>query len=136
MSTFVTLIIVFIVFVLIKFAFANNEQGNKVQSEGGMRVKYATLIHHILVGDKNARIIDEGRTHITIGQKSMTGTVIIDIVQTFGSVTIVWELDNAIFGKHRKEFEFSENMSQDIMFKRIEAELSAYQQTILSKHIS
>lgn len=51
------IIIAIVVIIAIKFANDCNEQADAVAKQGGMRIKYRTLINYILSSDPKCKII-------------------------------------------------------------------------------
>lgn len=134
MTGFVIFIVIVVVYVLIKFFNANDEQSAKVQSVGGMKVKYATLINKIMAADPKFKIVDSGKTHITIGMSGPAASTVFDLVQTFGTITIRCIMKNAIFGDKTIEWEFNENKDQNAMFAKINADLMEHQISVLKQY--
>lgn len=127
------IIIGIILFIIIKFAGDTNKQANAVAKQGGMRNKYRTLVNYALSGHKHSRIISEDGTGITIGCGSPGGSTYIDIVQTFGTVTVRWQSKSILLGNHKLEWEFDEFMDQEKMIEKIENDIDVYMTNVIQK---
>ncbi|WP_288316090.1 hypothetical protein [uncultured Mediterranea sp.] len=123
-----------IVFIGIKFIIDYNKQANYVAKQGGMKRKYGTLINYLLALHEENRILQEGTTHIRLGYISFGGSVIFNIVQTFGNVTIQWESNNQLFGKHKLEWNFNEFMNQEEMIHKILHDINVYSSNVVNKY--
>lgn len=128
-----TLILLVVGFVVVKFVIDMSKQGKQVSAEGGMRTKYRVLIDRLLSGDPRSRVIREDRTAVLLGMSSAGGSTTFDVVQTFGSVTVKWNVNSPIFGKHSTEVSFPEDMDQNEMADRLEAKVGAYQQRLFAQ---
>ena len=125
---------VLIAFIGIKFLLDYNKQANYISKQGGMKRKYNVLISRLLALHEGNRIFQEGTTHVRLGYVSYGGSVIFNIVQTFGNVTIQWESNNRLFGKHKLEWDFNEFVDQDEMFNRILHDINAYSTNVMNKY--
>lgn len=118
---------------IIKFLKANNEQASSVAKQGGMRKKYRTLVNHFLSGRSDCRVVRETGTSIVVGSSSAGGSTYFDIVQTFGTVTVVWRSSSVMLGKHKIEWEFNEFMDQNDMIKKIDNDTEVYMMNVIQK---
>jgi len=131
MGIFLIIIAVIVVGIIIKFAADSTKQSSEVKSQGGMRKKYATLINHILRSDPKAKIFQEENTFISAGVSGIAGSTIFYIQQTYGNVTIQYEVkNNPIVGFLKKEWTFPENMDQDLMWERMNNDIGMVLQNI------
>ena len=124
---------VIVAFVVIKFLIDMSKQGSQVAAEGGMRQKYRVLIDHLMSGDPRIQIIREDRTAVLVGMSSVGGSTTFDVVQTFGSVTVKWNVNSPLFGRHSVEMSFPESMDQNEMAERLENKIGAYQENVFSR---
>ena len=124
---------VIVAFVVIKFLIDMSKQGSQVAAEGGMRQKYRVLIDHLMSGDPRSSIIREDRTAVLVGMSSIGGSTTFDVVQTFGNVTVKWNVNSPLFGKHSVEMSFPEGMDQNEMAERLENKVGAYQENVFSQ---
>lgn len=119
-------IISFLVLIIGKFLWDLAKMERKILREGGMRKKYETFINLILQQDKEARVVNEKLSDISIVLTTMSGRAIINILASFGSVTITWLLDSYLFGKHKLMWEFDKDEDQEYMFERMNKEINIY----------
>lgn len=124
MVTFISLVVVA---VIIKFLYDRNQQSVQIGRQGGMSVKYRTIIDFILNGHQNSKIFQETSDSITLGVSNVGGTTIFMLLQTFGKITIKWEVNSPLYGKHKLDWEFPEFMDQEKMLERIANDLEKYQ---------
>lgn len=124
-----TFIIVVIVIFFGKFLIDCAKQSNSMKSQGGMRTKYAILIKQLL-DNPNARVIQETSTFINICASSIGGTQAFMLQQTFGSISIQLHVkNNPVFKDFIMEWTFPENMSQELMLKKINDDMLLKMQT-------
>lgn len=125
-------IILVIVFIIGKFLFDKNSQASKINMEGGMRNKYRDLIEFLMAGDSRSKIFHETSDSIKLGLSNTGGTTLFILTQTFGYVTVQWNIDNPIFGKHKMEWDFPEYSDQKKMTERIANDLGKYQKNLMN----
>ena len=111
------IIIVIIVFIAFKLGSTSGQVVGRVNSSGGMRVKYSKLLKLILDGHKDCKIIYETRTYIRAGISNYGGTTLFHIQQSTGNrVIIQYEIkDNPIVPSFQLEWTFPDDMDQDKM---------------------
>lgn len=127
------LIALVIIFIL-KFLFDTFMQSNDIKKQGGVRKKYSVLIDYILSGHKDARVVKESNTYIAVGVSGIAGSTIFHIQQTYGNVTIQFEVkNNPIFGHIKKEWTFPENMDQELMIQRMNEDIGEAIQSLISE---
>ncbi len=119
-------IISFLVLVIGKFLWDRAKMERRILREGGMRMKYETFINLILQQDKEARVVNEKPSDISIVLTTMSGRVIINILATFRSVTVTWLLDSYLLGNHKLMWEFDKDEDQEYMFERMNKEINVY----------
>lgn len=129
------IIVAIIVIILIKFISDSNRQAKVVIKQGGMRVKYKTLVMYFLQSSPNAQIVQENSTFINVGIVSSGYKMAFFITQTYGTVTIEWKMESQILGKHRLEWQFDEFMDQEKMIEKIENDLEIYQNNMIQKYM-
>ena len=117
----IIILVVIVLIVLFSFNSDRQKQIQKIDSEGGMRKKYAFLIDY-LCGSQGS-ILRQSGSSIVLGASSIGGSTIFTLIQTFGSVTIKWEINSPVFGKHSLEWEFPENEDQKTIFTKINTDL-------------
>jgi hypothetical protein len=126
-----TFIIIIIVLIIVKFLYDKNQQSVQVGRQGGMANKYRILIAHLMVGHSNTSIFQETSDSISLGVSNAGGSTIFRLLQTFGKVTIRWEMNSPLFGKHNLEWDFSEYMDQEQMFERMGNDIAKYQENAI-----
>ena len=119
-------IISFLVLIIGKFLWDRAKMERRILRDGGMRKKYETLINLILQQDKEARVVNEKTSDISIVLTTMSGRVIINILATFRSVTVTWLLDSYLLGNHKLMWEFDKDEDQEYMFERMNKEINVY----------
>jgi len=119
-------IISFLVLIIGKFLCDRAKMERRILRDGGMRKKYETLINLILQQDKEARVVNEKPSDISIVLTTMSGRVIINILATFRSVTVTWLLDSYLLGNHKLMWEFDKDEDQEYMFERMNKEINVY----------
>lgn len=119
-------IISFLVLIIGKFLWDRAKMERRILREGGMRKKYETFINLILQQDKEARVVNEKPSDISIVLTTMSGRVIINILATFRSVTVTWLLDSYLLGNHKLMWEFDKDEDQEYMFERMNKEINVY----------
>lgn len=119
-------IISFLVLIIGKFLWDRAKMERRILKEGGMRKKYETFINLILQQDKEARVVNEKPSDISIVLTTMSGRVIINILATFRSVTVTWLLDSYLLGNHKLMWEFDKDEDQEYMFERMNKEINVY----------
>ncbi|MBN1181189.1 MAG: hypothetical protein JXB49_02805 [Bacteroidales bacterium] len=119
-------IISFLVLIIGKFLWDRAKMERRILREGGMRKKYETFINLILQQDKEARVINEKPSDISIVLTTMSGKVIINILATFRSVTVTWLLESYLLGNYKLMWEFDTNEDQEYMFERMNKEINAH----------
>lgn len=127
------IIIAIVIVVLIKFIRDSNKQANAVAKQGGMKIKYRTLINYILSSDPKCRIIQETATFISVGVSGISGSTVFFIQQTFGSVTIQYKVKSQVFGNHQLEWKFDEFIDQEKMIEKITHDIDVYNNNMIQK---
>ncbi|HJG14286.1 MAG TPA: hypothetical protein K8V07_20480 [Bacteroides xylanisolvens] len=127
------IVIGIVVIMLIRFANDSNKQANAIIKQGGMKVKYKTLINYLLSQDPNAKIVQETNTLISIGLLGISGSTIFIVSQAYGEVHIQWKVDSNVFGKHQMEWYFNEFLDQTKMIEKITNDLTVYQTNMVQK---
>lgn len=120
------IIISFLVVIIGKFLWDRAKMERKILREGGMRKKYETFINLILQQDKEAKVVNEKPSDISIVLTTISGRVIINILATIRSVTVTWLLDSYLLGNHRLIWEFDKDEDQEYMFERMNKEINVY----------
>lgn len=116
-------VIVVIIIVVIAFIIGS-KSGKMVSSStnaGGMRVKYAKLLEHILNGHPESKIVVETRTYLRAGVSNYGGTTMFHIQQNVGGTVLIdYEVShNPAVPGFTLHFSFPDTMDQDEMYERI-----------------
>lgn len=98
-------------------------QKRQVQSEGGMRIKYAMLVAWIMSEYPGARILQEESTFLNVGVLGMAGRTVFWLTQTWGNVTIQYQSINTLTGTTKLEWEFPEDMPQEQMIAKMNSDI-------------
>jgi hypothetical protein len=125
------IIIVVIAFIAIKIFIEGNKLSDSVVKQGGMKIKYRTLINYLLKEDPNAKIIQESSVFISIGVSGISGKTVFNIQQTDRNVIVEWKVKNQIFGNHQLKWTFDEFLDQNIMINKIKNDLMVYQNNVM-----
>ena len=93
----------------------------RVRSDGGMRLKYSTLINNILQGHRDCKILVETRTYIRVGVSNFGGSTIFHIQQCpDNTVMIDYDVsNNPVIPNFSLRFTFPDTMNQDEMMEQI-----------------
>lgn len=127
------IILATVIYIIFKFLSDVNKQKEMVKKSGGMQKKYQTLLNYILAGDSRAKVLKVTDDSIIAGAQSIGGTTLFILTQTFGNITIQWKVDSPVFGKHSKEWIFSESIDQEVMFDKINNDLTIYQSKLFNQ---
>ena len=108
------IVIAVVVFIAFKLGSTSGQIVGRVNSSGGMRVKYAKLLENILGGHKDSKIFVETRTYIRAGVSNYGGTTLFNIKQsTDNKVIIQYEVkDNPIVTPVQLEWTFPDDIDQ------------------------
>ena len=119
-------IIAIILYIMFRFFRDLEKQKRKIAIEGGMRIKYSTLVNYMLSGHQNCKVHQESADSILVGAVSYGGQTSFELIQTFGSITITWRSESPLFGKHKLEWQFPEYTNQEKIINQINSELEDY----------
>lgn len=117
----IVILVVIVGIILYNVGHKSGETISSVRSDGGMRLKYAKLLNHILEGHKDCKIIAETRTYIRAGVANYGGSTMFHIQQCPNN-TVMIDYDvsnNPVYGKFSLRFTFPDNMNQDEMMEQI-----------------
>ncbi|MEZ5002525.1 MAG: hypothetical protein R2730_05765 [Chitinophagales bacterium] len=127
------LIIIVIGFGLYMFRKIYNEDKQKLAVQGGITIKYRTLISELAsLNDKN-QITVKGK-HCFIWFNFKGGRNIIRVGHSFGNVYIRWEMDMNLLGeqsKHQLKWKFWENYDQKLMAQKIAMDIEMYNKHVM-----
>ncbi len=116
---------VILVIIAIVIAFRiGSKSGEMISSStnaGGMRVKYAKLLEHILNGHPESKIVVETRTYLRAGVSNYGGTTMFHVQQNVGGIVLIdYEVShNPAVPSFTLRYSFPDTMDQDEMYDRI-----------------
>ena len=121
MVMWVIILIIIVAVIVYKFGKNSGEAIGRVNSDGGMRLKYSKLLNHILQGHKDCKILAETRTYIRAGVSNYGGSTIFHIQQCpNNTVMIDYDIsNNPAVPDFSLRFSFPDTMDQDEMMKQI-----------------
>ena len=107
-------------FLAFKFGSSSGQSIERVQSEGGMRVKYAKLLEHIRGGHSGSQIFTETRTYLKAGVSNYGGSTFFHLQQSGNTLLIEYEIkDNPTCPPFTLKWSFPDSMDQDEMMIKI-----------------
>ncbi|MDE6497627.1 MAG: hypothetical protein K2L21_03095 [Muribaculaceae bacterium] len=117
----IVILIIIGVFIVYKFGKNSGETIGRVQSDGGMRLKYATLVKNILEGHKDCQIMMETRTYLRIGVSNYGGSTIFHIQQCPNNIVMIdYDVaNNPAVPQFSLRFTFPDTKDQDEMMDEI-----------------
>lgn len=118
---------IWVILVIIAIVIAyriGSKSGEMISSSinaGGMRVKYAKLLEHILNGHPESKIVVETRTYLRAGVSNYGGTTMFHIQQNVGGTVLIdYEVsNNPAVPSFTLHYSFPDTMDQDEMYDRI-----------------
>lgn len=117
----VIILIIIAVIIIYRLGKNSGEVIGRVRSDGGMRLKYSTLINNILQGHRDCKILVETRTYIRVGVSNFGGSTIFHIQQCPNN-TVMIDYDvsnNPVMPNFSLRFTFPDTMNQDEMMEQI-----------------
>lgn len=103
-------------FLAFKFGSSSGQSIERVQSEGGMRVKYAKLLEHILGGHGGSQVFAETRTYLKAGVSNYGGSTFFHLQQSGNTLLVEYEIkDNPTCPPFNLKWSFPDSMDQDEM---------------------
>jgi len=130
MSGIIIFIIVIVVFVLFSFAKDSYKEKDKVVKEGGMRVKYKTLIDNFVSPSDGLRIVKETSNYVCVAMNNSSGKIVFHFQHTFNQINVIFEMKNLFLGEHKLEWDFPETMDQNEMIRQIETRTRQYMDNV------
>lgn len=120
------IIVVIVLVVVYNISSSSNKVVERVNDYGGMRIKYATLLNHILSGHEDSKVFVETRTYLRAGVANYGGKTIFHIQQsTNNSVIIHYDVtDNPVVAPIHLEWVFPDTMDQDVMFTKMNMDIA------------
>ena len=133
LSAFLIFIILVVVVAIIKFAKSSIVETDKIVKEGGMRIKYKTLIDNFIDPSSGMKIIEETNKYVCVGMKNSSGSIVFHFQHTFNQIDVTFEMKNIFIGNHKLDWSFPETMDQDEMIEQIETRTRQYMNNVNSK---
>jgi len=133
MSAFVIFLIIIGVFAVIHFARDSFNESEKVVKEGGIRIKYKTLIDNFADPTSGMKIVKETNKYICVGMTNSSGSIFFHFQHTFSQIDVTFEMKNMFIGNHKLEWSFPETMDQQEMIDQIETRTKQYMDNVTSK---
>jgi Asp/Glu/hydantoin racemase len=97
MSGFVIFLILIGIIIVIKFASDSSGDTDKIVKEGGMRVKYKTLIDNFVDPESGLKIIKETNKYVCVGMNNAAGSLAFHFQHTFSVINVTYELKNVFW---------------------------------------
>ncbi len=98
---------------------------NQVDTHGGMRQKYSTLIKE-LTTNPNSKVVKITRDHIQISCAMQTTITNFFITENFNGIEIEWEARLGLMGNHNKKWTFPSTTSNDEIIRKMGADIEDY----------
>ena len=124
--------VIFIGGILI-YLFISTKKGEvqKVQSQGGLYLKYKELIDHFLT-IPNIEIEKKNNYSIILAMKDKYVVTRFTIGHGFEDVSVFWSHQSYTLGNHSLNWKFPESLPQSQMIETIERELEIYHRNLVS----
>jgi len=125
----IILILIGVIIYLVAFNASNNNLKQQIHHQGGMLLKYSTLINYLESLDPNFKILAVTDKTVTIGYNVPSGYIDFHIVQTFVKLHVRFNLQNNIIGHN-----FNPSLDQAKMFEEIQQGLALFDTKLSNKH--
>lgn len=103
-------------FLAFKFGSTSGQTVERVQSEGGMSVKYAKLVEHILGDHSGSQVFTESRTYLKAGVSNYAGSTFFHLQQSGDMLLVEYEVkDNPVYPYINMKWSFPDSMDQNEM---------------------
>ena len=109
LSTILIFVILVVVVVVIKFAKSSIVETDKIVKEGGMRIKYKTLIDNFIDPSSGMKIIEETNKYVCVGMKNTSGSVVFHFQHTFNQIDVTFEMKKHLYWQSQIELVFPRN---------------------------
>lgn len=126
-------VIIILIIAAILFFFIRDwyKQNKKMAKEGGMITKYKLLIDFLKEGDPRTKIYRATNDEVVVGLEVMGGYSKFTLYQTFETITIQWISESNIYGKHKLNWEFAQNLDQQKMIQLIADKMNELNKNIM-----
>ncbi len=111
------IILTTIAFIIYSFFSDREKMKIKIDSEGGMQIKYAILINH-LTYQEDSKILKVSRDHLFFKLTRPNITSYFNLTQSFNNLIVTWKAKGT-FGELNEKWEFPSNMNQTEMAEKI-----------------
>lgn len=135
MEFIVFLIIAIVVLMIFHFIKDSYSESNSVAKEGGIRIKYKTLIDHFICPEEGLNVLSETNTYVCVGTKNAAGSMVFHFQHTFKKINVTFKLNNVFLGNHKLEWDFPETMPQEDMIRHIETKTRSYMDNVSAKYL-
>lgn len=125
-----TVIILVVLLILGKFFWDRHKMEQAIKKKGGMKVVYGGLISRLLETHPKCKIFHEKPTYISLGVADAFTVTLFELIPTFGSVSVTYNVSSNFFGKHKLQWEFDDKEDPDFMIDKIETDIESYLQNI------
>lgn len=132
MSTFLIFVIIIVIIVIFNFAKDSYNENDKLVKQGGMRVKYRTLIDNFIDPDSGLDVVKETNNYVCVGTQNAAGSIAFHFQHSFNKITVTFEMKNLFIGNHKLDWTFPETMDQQQMIDRIESGTRQYMDNVSS----
>lgn len=133
MSTFLIFVAIIVVIIIFNFAKDSYNENDKLVKQGGMRVKYRTLIDNFIDPDSGLKVVKETNNYVCVGMKNASGSIAFHFQHTFDKINVTFEMKNIFIGNHKLDWTFPEFMDQQQMIDRIESSTRQYMDNVSSQ---
>ncbi|NCQ11419.1 MAG: hypothetical protein GW809_04585 [Bacteroidetes bacterium] len=130
----IILILIGVIIYLVAFNASNNNLKQQIHHQGGMLLKYSTLINYLESLDPNFKILAVTDKTVTIGYNVPSGYIDFHIVQTFVKLHVRFNLQNNIIGHNKFDWDFNPSLDQAKMFEEIQQGLALFDTKLSNKH--
>lgn len=117
-------------FLIYLFISTKKEEVDKVKSQGGLYLKYRELIDHFLT-IPNIKVEKKNNSSMILAVKDQYVVTRFTIGHGFEDVSVFWNHQSVMFGKHSLNWTFPESLPQSQMIDTIERELEIYQRNLI-----
>lgn len=102
----------------------------EIKKKGGMKIVYGGLISHLLETHPKCKIFHERPTYISLGVANAGAVTLFELIPTFGSVLVIYNVTNNYFGKHKLQWNFDDKEDPEFMVYKIQTDIESYFQNI------
>lgn len=133
MSTFLIFVGIIVVIVIFNFAKDSYNENDKLVKQGGMMVKYRTLINNFIDPESGLKVVKQTNNYVCVGMQNSSGKIVFHFQHTFDKINVTFEMKNIFLGEHKLDWDFPEDMDQQQMINRIESTTRQYMDNVTAK---